>query len=75
MERSVALENINAHVDSYTEKHNVKKESIAEAIGIGRTTFYTKLRGDSNFDIFEAMHMANLFGCTIDDLLDTKPTP
>lgn len=73
MDRQTQIENINKHVDAYVDAHGLKKESIAEKIGIGRTTFYTKLRGDSDFSVFEALGMAKLFGCTIDELLESSP--
>lgn len=65
---------INAHVRAYVDESGISMGRLAEKIGIGRTTFYTKLRGDSDFSVFEAMGMARLFGCTIDELLDTCPT-
>ena len=71
MDRELALSNINEWVDDYVEDHGVKKSYIAEQIGMGRTTFYTKLRGESDFDIFEALAMAQLFNCSVDDLLST----
>lgn len=74
MNRKTQIENINKHVDAYVNSTGFKKESIAERIGIGRTTFYTKLRGESDFSAFEAYDMAALFGCTVDELLDTTPT-
>lgn len=74
MNRDAALRNINAHVDHYAEVNQCKKESIAERIGIGRTTFYVKLRGESDFDVFEACALADLVGCTVDQLLDAPPT-
>lgn len=73
MDRQTQIENINRHVDAYVNASGFKKESIAEKIGIGRTTFYTKLRGDSDFSVFEAMSMAKLFGCTVDELLENCP--
>lgn len=76
MDREATLKAINAHVDEYVEKNNIKKECVAEMIGMGRTTFYTKLRGQSDFSVFEALEMANLFGLAIDDLLvEPKDNP
>lgn len=65
--------NINAHVDLYIDAHEVKKEFVAEAIGVSRTAFYQKLRGASSFDAHEAYKLANLIGCTVDELLTTCP--
>lgn len=75
MDKDAAIRNINAHVSRYADTHGIKKEYIAEQIGIGRTTFYTKLRGYSDFNIFEARALADLIGITVDELLDTEPAP
>lgn len=73
MTRDEMLENINCWVDAYCEKRNVKKEFIAESIDMGRTTFYVKLSGKTDFSVLEAYAMADLFGCNIDELLESKP--
>lgn len=72
MDREAILEAINSRVERYSIDHNIKKECIAERIGIGRTTFYMKLRGNSDFSLFEATALARLFGCTVDELISTE---
>ena len=75
MNKDKMLENINSWVDDYCERHNVKKEAIAESINIGRSTFYVKLSGKTDFGILEAYAMSELFGCSIDELLESRPNP
>ncbi len=74
MTREQMVSNINGWVDSYCQRHNVKKEAIAESIGMSRTTFYVKLSGKTDFSVFDARSMSELFGCSVCELLDTTPT-
>ena len=74
MTRERMVSNINGWVDDYCQRNNIKKEAVAESIGMGRSTFYVKLSGKTDFSVVEAADMSELFGCSICELLDTTPT-
>ncbi len=72
--REQMVNNINAWVDDYCQRNNVKKEAVAESIGMSRSTFYVKLSGKTDFSIFDAVEMSKLFNCSVSELLDVTPS-
>jgi hypothetical protein len=59
---------INAHVRAYVAENGITMGNFAEKIGIGRTTFYTKLNGESKWYWDEVIEIASLTGCSLDEL-------
>lgn len=55
-------------VNDYVDGHNTTKEALAKEAGIGRTSFFSKIRGTSEFTLSEAYRLSSILGCTIDDL-------
>lgn len=44
------------------------KDELCKELNIGKTTLYAKLNGLSDFTLTEARRLAQLFGCSVDDL-------
>lgn len=44
------------------------KEELSEILGISKSAFYAKLSGVSEFTLTEARKLANVFGCSVDQL-------
>lgn len=44
------------------------KEDLSCMLGIPKSTFYSKLGGASEFTLTEARKLANVFGCSVDQL-------
>ena len=59
-------------VNDYVETHNTTKESLAKQAKIGRTSFFSKIRGASEFTLSEAYRLATILGCSLDDLYEMQ---
>lgn len=55
-------------IDRYISDHTVTKDGLATAIGMPRTTFFSKLRGESEFSLSEGCALARELGVTVDEL-------
>lgn len=55
-------------VNQYVAQHGIQKDDMAEKMGVSRTQFYAKLRGDSEFSLSEAYALANMMGVSVDDI-------
>ena len=53
--------------------HNMSQEELADAIGVSRQTLSKYETGESLPDIEKCMLIADVFGVTIDDLLNYDP--
>lgn len=62
---SAILERIGA----YLARENITKGEFADRAGIKRTTFYSRMSGDTEFSLIEGSKIANILGCTVDELL------
>lgn len=49
-------------------KHDITIDVMAKKLGIARSTFSRKLNGYYDFTISEALLMASVFGCSLDEL-------
>ena len=55
-------------VNEYVVNNNTTKEALAKSADIGRTSFFSKIRGASEFSLSEAYRLSSIIGCSIDDL-------
>jgi DNA-binding XRE family transcriptional regulator len=70
-----------ARTTTETVRHTVKRlrafydiptEEIAKAIGVSRATWFTRLSGKTDFTIGECAVLADLFACSLDDLMNGR---
>ena len=54
-------------VTDYVEANNMTKDAFASKLGFGRSAFFSKLRGSSEFTLTEAFLISRELGCTLDD--------
>lgn len=50
----------------------LNREDVSKEIGICKTSFCLKLNGHNEFLISEAIKLAKILGCTIDDIFGEK---
>lgn len=62
------LDSIKERVGAYIERTGATKGEIAEQLGMTRVTLHSKLSGQTEFRLSEAERLANILGCTVDDL-------
>lgn len=63
---------IRQNVENFLSKTNSTKGTLANHIGISRSTLYEKLDGNRPWLLDEAITLSELMGCTIDDLLNAE---
>lgn len=54
-------------VKDYVKSNHITKDVFAAEVGISRTTFFSKMRGASDFTLAEAFRISRKLGCTMDD--------
>ena len=59
---------IKQRLGAHVESTGMTKGEIAEALGITMTTLKSKVNGDSEFKLSEAVKLSEILGCTVDDL-------
>ena len=59
---------IQERVALYVTRTKKDRKSIAEQMGMPVTTFYSKLNGPSEFSFSEGKLLAEIIGCTVDEM-------
>lgn len=59
---------IKERLAAYVARTGTSKRDVANALGISLPTLYNKLRGDSEFTLAQAFALADMMGCSVDDL-------
>ena len=59
---------IQERVALYVTRTKKDRQSIAEQMGMPVSTFYTKLNGPSEFSFTEGKRLAEIIGCTVDEM-------
>ena len=59
---------IQERVALYVTRTKKDKKSIAEKMGMPIATFYSKLNGPSEFSFSEGKRLAEIIGCTVDEM-------
>lgn len=60
--------NLSEKVSEYAEENNETRDSIADKLGISRSSFFNKVRGSYEFSLSEAYKLSRLLGVTLDEL-------
>lgn len=60
---------IAARVNAYVRNENTTKDALADALEIGRSTFYSRLSGERGWLFDEVVRLSKKFGCTVDELM------
>ena len=61
-------------VTDYVSENNTTKDALIEELGFGRSAFFMKLRGDSEFTLSEAYRVSRKLGCTVDEIYEMTQT-
>lgn len=64
------MRTIQQAVSDHVSDRNTTKDAFAEEVGIGRSAFFMKLRGDTEFTLSEAYRMSRKLGCTVDEFYE-----
>lgn len=59
---------IKERVALYVARTKNDRQTIAEQMGMPVSTFYTKLNGPSEFSFSEGKRLAEIIGCTVDEM-------
>ena len=59
---------IKERVALYVARTKNDRQTIAEQMGMPVSTFYSKLNGPSEFSFTEGKRLAEIIGCTVDDM-------
>jgi DNA-binding XRE family transcriptional regulator len=62
------LESIKERVGAYIERTGTTKSELAQKLGMSRVTLHSKLTGQTEFRLSEAERLAQILGCSVDDL-------
>lgn len=54
-------------IAQYAELNGTTKESLADQLGISRSSFFNKLRGSYEFSLSEAFNLARILRISLDD--------
>lgn len=63
---------IKENVEGYIRQSDSTRGALATALGISRSSFYDKLNGKRPWMLDEAAKLAEVMGCTIDDLANKQ---
>lgn len=64
---------IKERVALYVARTKNDRQTIAEKMGMPVSTFYSKLNGPSEFSFTEGKRLAEIIGCTVDEMF-IRPT-
>ena len=59
---------IKERVALYVARTKNDRQTIAEKMGMPVSTFYSKLNGPSEFSFTEGKRLAEIIGCTVDEM-------
>lgn len=62
------MKTVQEAVTDFVEANDTTKDALAKELGFGRSAFFMKLRGDSEFTLPEAYRLSKAIGCTVDEL-------
>lgn len=69
--RTAIVKNIAEHIHTYIDDNMTTISKFSVSVGISRSSLYSKLRGDNDYTFPEVIRIAELIGCTIDELVNT----
>lgn len=59
---------IRERLGAYLATSGATKQSVADSLGVTTVTLNSKLKGESEFSLSQAFALADLIGCSADDL-------
>ena len=62
------MESIRERVGAYLERTGETKSELANKLGMSRVSLHSKLIGHTEFRLSEAERLAEILGCSVDDL-------
>lgn len=62
--------NLSEKVEEYAKKTGQTRDSMADQLGMSRSSFFNKLKGDYEFTLSEAFNLSRMLGVTLDELHD-----
>jgi len=68
MTQTVSTTAIQERVALFVTRTKKDRRYIAEQMGMPISTFYTKLNGPSEFSFSEGKRLAEIIGCTVDEM-------
>ena len=69
------MDSIREHVGAYLERTGTTKKALANDLGMPYSTLHSKLYGPSEFTFAEGKKLAEIIGCTTDDLFVSPFAP
>lgn len=69
------MDSIRERVALHLARTGKTKGELADELGMSRVTLHAKLNGLSDFKLSEAETLANIIGCSVDDLRVPLSTP
>lgn len=69
-EREGRSMNLQEKVGQYVEANGTTMSSVADALGISRSSLFNKLRGSNEFSLSEAFNLSRMLGLSLDDLYE-----
>lgn len=54
-------------VNEYAERENRTRDSIADELGMSRSSFFNKVKGSYEFSLSEAYALSRILGVTLDE--------
>lgn len=65
------MDSIREHIGAYLARTGTTKKQLAHDLGMPYSTLYSKLYGPSELTFMEGKKLAELIGCTTDELFSS----
>ena len=62
------MDSIRERVGAFIERTGMTKAELASQLGMSRVSLHSKLSGQTEFRLSEAERLAEILGCSVDDL-------
>lgn len=62
------MDSIKERVGAYIERTGTTKGELASQLGMSRVSLHSKLTGQTEFRLSEAERLADILGCSVDEL-------
>ena len=62
------MDSIRERVGAFIERTGMTKAELANQLGMSRVSLHSKLSGQTEFRLSEAERLAEILGCSVDDL-------
>ena len=62
------MDAIKERIGAFLARTGTTREELADKLGMSRTALYQRLSGEVEFKLGEGFELAEILGCTVDDL-------